>query len=93
MEIGADGIHVKIRCFTSRIKNLGKRDRLYKNSECELTASMSAQLITFTIPDNNIIINMKMGDIVDAIASTNNRYKSMRNKDKISDFIGRNLNK
>jgi hypothetical protein len=93
MEIGADGINVKIRCFTSRIKNLGKKSSIYKNSECELKASMSAQLITFTIPDNNIIINMKIGDIVDAIAATNNKYKSMRNKDKISEFMGGNLRK
>ena len=60
MQRGSDAVKGTMEVLVSKERHLLERDPEQKPCECKILASITAQRIAITIPDKNIVVEMRI---------------------------------
>lgn len=75
---GIDIVKGKMRVVVSKVKTFMRKTPTMQTCDCEVNASVTGQYVTFAVPDRNIVISMRIMDVVEIITAANNRYRQVK---------------
>lgn len=92
MQRGSDAVKGTMEVLVSKERHLLERDPEQKPCECKILASMTAQRIAITIPDKNIVVEMRIRDILGAITAATDRYNQLRTQENFRNAMNQAKN-
>ena len=92
MQRGSDAVKGTMEILVSKERHLLERDPEQKPCECKILASMTAQRIAITIPDKNIVVEMRIRDILGAITAATDRYNQLRTQENFKNAMNQAKN-
>lgn len=78
LQSGNDVIKGKMCVVASKVRNFMRKTPKMQTCDCEVNASVTGQFVTFAVPDRNVVISMKIMDMVGIITAANDRYKQIK---------------
>ena len=75
---GMDTVKGKMRVVVSKVKTFIRKTPTMQTCDCEVNASVTGQYVTFAVPDRNIVISMRIMDVVNIITAANTRYRQVK---------------
>lgn len=78
MEIGKDAMQITGRCVFRKKSFLETKSPKMTGEECVLRGSVSARIMSISIPGKNINIDLRMEDVTKLLEATNTKYREIR---------------
>lgn len=89
---GSDAVKGTMEVLVSKERHLLERTPEQKTCECKILASITAQRIAITIPDKNIVVEMRIRDILGAITAATDRYNQLRTQENFRNAMNQAKN-
>lgn len=75
---GMDTVKGKMRVVVSNVNTFMRKTPTMHTCDCEVNASVTGQYVTFAVPYRNVVISMRLMDVVDIITAANTRYRQVK---------------
>ena len=83
MENGADRITTKLLVTTVKRGFFKRKPLQMQNNMCSVSASVTEQSIVIELADSNMVVGIKIIDMVNLLTVANRRYKAEKKHDVI----------